>query len=838
MKDLIPLKRPLIALALSALIVGCFSDDKSPSKPPVDNTSGCVDTAGVVSEDIIKNCELAGDKTYRLKGLTFVDSGITLTIGAGAIITGPAEVGVKSALVIKPGAYIKAVGTKDKPIVFTAGTSSPVRGDFGGVIILGKAKSNFPGGRSDIEGLTGMPFGGSDDTDSSGVFEYVRIEYVGYKLTENNEINGLTMGGVGSKTKVSHVQVFEGLDDCFEWFGGAVSADHLVCTGQDDDMFDWDAGWSGSLQFALGVAGTVVNSDANGIEADNLNGTEDAEPRSAPKIGNITLIGNGSTSLNGMRLRRGTAGTISNALVTGFTKGVAVRIDGNASIKQALDGKLAGSGIYAFGNGGNVGIHGAAGLSDSVATVVSALAKVTTWLVSGATSVAVDAKNPRPGSAVTGAVDNPSGLSAAKYIGAFDASGTLWTDGWTKTLGEAPKSSSACIETGNKIALEIKADCTIPADGSYSMQGLTFVKKGTTLTIGAGARITGLLDASKVTALVVEPGAYIKAVGTKDKPIVFTSGTATPLRGDFGGVIILGNAKVNFPGGKTDIEGLTGVPYGGTVDADSSGELRYVRIEYVGYKLTENNELNGHTMGGVGSKTKVSFVQVYEGLDDCFEWFGGNVSASNLVCYGQDDDMFDWDAGWSGNLQFALGVARPITNTDANGIEADNLNGSEDASPRSNPKVANITLIGNGTTSLNGMRLRRGTAATISNAIVTGFVKGAAVRVDGNASIRSVLNDSLNGSGIYVYGNGSRVSVAAAAGLADSAITVAAAKDSIATWFASDTAALGVELAKPKPAAAAAGAVDNATGLVAAKYIGAFDPAVTALWTDGWIKGY
>ena len=161
------------------------------------------------------------------------------------------------------------------------------------MVILGKADINSPNTTADIEGLVGVPFGGSDDEDSCGELEYVRIEYVGYLLGTDNEINGLTMGGVGSRTKVSHIQVFEGLDDCFEWFGGSVSASYLVASGCDDDMFDWDMGWRGSLQFALGVHTSDVNTDANGVEADNLNGNEGNTPRSAPNVANLTLIGNG-----------------------------------------------------------------------------------------------------------------------------------------------------------------------------------------------------------------------------------------------------------------------------------------------------------------------------------------------------------------------------------------------------------------------------------------------------------------------------------------------------------------------------------------------------------------
>jgi hypothetical protein len=393
-----------------------------------------------------------------------------------------------------------------------------------------------------------------------------------------------------------------------------------------------------------------------------------------------------------------------------------------------------------------------------------------------------------------------------------------------------------CVNNDGTLVINITENCELPGDSSFSLSGITYVKSGVTLTIGAGTKIKGRFDRT-ITALVVQPGAKLIAIGTAAKPIVFTAGSATPVRGDFGGVVLLGRADINRATETADIEGLVGVPYGGTDDADSSGVLQYVRIEYAGRLIGTNNELNGLTMGGVGSKTKISYVQVYDGLDDCFEWFGGTVSADHLVGTICDDDMFDWDFGWRGSLQFALGVANgTAASADPNGIEADNGENTEDFMPRSNPKIANLTLIGNGASSLNGIRLRRGTAAQISNVVVTGFKTGAAVRVDGNSSIRLVNNDSLKVSGLYAYNNGSRLNVSAAAGLVDSVATRAAAVAKVGTWFTSDTTSAGLSLTVWKPSAALAGWVTTPSGFATANYIGAFDPAAASLWTAGWIK--
>jgi len=404
-----------------------------------------------------------------------------------------------------------------------------------------------------------------------------------------------------------------------------------------------------------------------------------------------------------------------------------------------------------------------------------------------------------------------------------------------------------CLVAGTKnIKLNITDDCTLGADSTYNLQGLTFVKFGTTLTIREGATIKGKADGS-LTALIVEKGGIINAVGTAAKPIVFTAGTSAPVRSDFGGVVILGRAQLNVPTGSTDIEGLVGVPYGGTDASDSSGVLQYVRIEYAGRLLGTDNELNGLTMGGVGSKTQISYVHMREGLDDCFEWFGGSVSAHHLVATGCDDDMFDYDLGWVGTLQFALGAHVGVTNTDANGIEADGRNGAEESLPRTAPSIANLTLIGTSTgggNSMNGMRLRRGVAGQIYNSIVTGFgkgtVSGAAVRIDGNTSIRLVNNDSLKGHSIVAYNNGSRVNVSPAAGLTDSVATRAAAITKVGTWFHSDTTNLNITVASPKPTSTPTGTtLPSGKGFTPVTYIGAFDPAAATLWTaGGWMRGY
>ncbi len=284
---------------------------------------------GSIGEDTT----LSAKNDYLLQGNVFVEPGVTLTIEPGTKIMG--EKASTATLVVKPGARIDARGTADKPIVFTSQGEKGDRaaGDWGGVILLGKAPVNVPGGKAGVEGITGegTEYGGDDAEDNSGVLEYVRIEFSGILLSENNEVNGLTLAGVGSGTKIDHVLVHHTLDDCFEFFGGTVNAKHLICAQNGDDGFDWDLGYKGKLQFLAVQQDPSVADDTNGFEGDNdADGTDNA-PISEPTIYNVTLCGKNKDvdkQQYGMLLRRATKAHIWNAIVTGFEAGVDLRNNG------------------------------------------------------------------------------------------------------------------------------------------------------------------------------------------------------------------------------------------------------------------------------------------------------------------------------------------------------------------------------------------------------------------------------------------------------------------------------------------------------------------------------
>lgn len=326
------------ALSLTA-VAACGDDDGGTTAADTgatgggaggpEGSAGCaspVEVTGAIAEDTT----WTADSCYLMKGIVFVEPGATLTIEPGTKIMG--EKVSLATLVVKPGAKIHARGTADEPIVFTSQGEPGDRaaGDWGGVILLGKAPINVEGGKANVEGITGegTEYGGDDPEDNSGVLEYVRIEYSGILLSQDNEVNGLTFAGVGSGTKVDHVMVHHTLDDCFEFFGGTVNAKHLICARNGDDGIDWDLGYRGKLQFVVVQQDPSVADDTNGFEGDNDGDGSLNEPRSEPTIYNATLCGKNKDvdkQQYGMLLRKGTRAHIFNTIVTGFEAGVDIR---------------------------------------------------------------------------------------------------------------------------------------------------------------------------------------------------------------------------------------------------------------------------------------------------------------------------------------------------------------------------------------------------------------------------------------------------------------------------------------------------------------------------------
>jgi len=287
---------------------------------------------------------LTSDKVWTLKGYVYVTDGAKLIIQPGTTIV--SDVAEKGALCIERGSQIIAEGTQSKPIVFTSGRPEGQRspGDWGGIVILGRAKTNRSS-EPTIEGGIGRPYGGTNDSDNSGVMRYVRIEYAGIAAMPNSEINALTLGGVGNGTILENIQTIYANDDAFEFFGGTVNGKNLYAYATADDDFDFDFGYTGMI--TNGVAKRdpqfVDSGDAgNGVECDNDGTGSSAQPYTHPKLYNMILVGpNVSTALAnhnlGLRFRRSTQFTMKNSVVWGWMKG-GLSLESNETAQFVKDG--------------------------------------------------------------------------------------------------------------------------------------------------------------------------------------------------------------------------------------------------------------------------------------------------------------------------------------------------------------------------------------------------------------------------------------------------------------------------------------------------------------------
>lgn len=293
------------------------------------------------------------DKEYILEGFIFVNDGQTLTIEAGTVVKfqeGQAE--NSSALIVARGGKIVANGTRDEPIIFTVegddlngSIAKEARGLWGGLIILGNAPINLSDGEATIEGIPiaeprGI-YGGSNENDNSGVLKYVSIRHGGTNIGDGNEINGLTLGGVGSETEIDFVEVISNEDDGVEIFGGTVNLKHMVVSGCDDDAFDYDLGWSGNGQFWLGVQSTFLGD--NLLEASGGEDPVIGLPNSLPNIFNITMVGSGASSnTKSIVFNNYAGGLIANSIFLNKKEGVALEVTDqqNDCYYQWKNGKL------------------------------------------------------------------------------------------------------------------------------------------------------------------------------------------------------------------------------------------------------------------------------------------------------------------------------------------------------------------------------------------------------------------------------------------------------------------------------------------------------------------
>ena len=841
----------------------------------------------VVSGDITTNTTWTKNNTYLLSGFVYVTNGAVLTIEPGTVIKG--DKATKGSLIVTRGAKLVADGTPNEPIVFTSNEASPSYGDWGGIIILGYAPTNqvyngtaglgvIEGGIDAVKGLYGGgdQAGGAIANDNSGVLRYVRIEYPGIAFQPNNEINGLTLGAVGSGTTIDYVQVAYSGDDSFEWFGGTVNGKHLVAYRGLDDDFDTDNGYSGKIQFALSVRDPQVAdvSGSNGWECDNNASGDGTTPKTKATFSNVTIVGPSGASINSnykraAHLRRNDEQAIFNSVAVGAYP-VGLFIDGDSCAVNAQNGKLIVKNSFFHGMTTPLSTNATNGFD--IAGYAAAMNVTTSTNSADAQLVDpfnINLPNPRPapGSPVLQGASFSSDariqdpfFTPVSYAGAFGPTGD-WTCPWAQwvTPGCLPSPTPEQVT----ISTDITTNTTWTADKEYTLQGFIYVTNCATLTIQPGTVIKG--DKGSKGALIVSRCAKLIADGTVDAPIVFTTNDPNPSYGSWGGIILLGKALTNqvyngtaglglIEGGLDAVKGLYGGgdQPGGADPNDNSGILRYVRIEYPGIAFQPNNEINGLTMGAVGAGTTIDHVQVSYSGDDSYEWFGGTVNCKHLIAYRGLDDDFDADNGYSGNVQYALSVRDPQVAdvSGSNGFEIDNNAAGDDTAPKTKPTFSNVTIVGpTGTLNPNYKRaahLRRDNEAGIFNTLLLGSYP-VGIFIDGNGTAENAANGLLEVKNTQVHGPVDLLNTNGASFDIDAWFATAGwgnAQNADANGAAlQDAYNLDYPNALPTGVSPALGAAAFASPRVSGAffdkvdYVGAFGPGgPDADWTCGWAK--
>lgn len=367
------------ALVMCITTTSCSSDDEpgTPEKTDPEVTykgnvaysNGILFNNGTELGNGTQNFHFTGDVTlergtYLLKGWVYVDAGAKLRIPAGTVIKGDKQ--TMAALIVEPGGYVEMKGTKDAPIVMTSAQPAGQRrpGDWGGLIICGKARNNQ--GTQQIEGGPTTIHGGDNDADNSGIYQYIRVEFAGYPFDTDKEINGITFGSVGSGTTVDHLQVSYSNDDSYEWFGGTVDCKYLVAYKGWDDEFDTDNGFSGTVQYGLSIRDPRIadTSQSNGFESDNNASGAEITPFTTATFKNITFIGprtaknsdfsntadyitagsvfpNNGSKLGlfqaAMQIRRSSKLNVENTLAVGYPIGLIVDGEKGNTVKYAKE---------------------------------------------------------------------------------------------------------------------------------------------------------------------------------------------------------------------------------------------------------------------------------------------------------------------------------------------------------------------------------------------------------------------------------------------------------------------------------------------------------------------
>jgi hypothetical protein len=332
----------------------------------------------------------------------------------------------------------------------------------------------------------------------------------------------------------------------------------------------------------------------------------------------------------------------------------------------------------------------------------------------------------------------PAGMENVAYKGAVDPTGTPWYEGWTAYANVVKGENTPAITLGTEVVITdadmLAAGNTVnwTKDNTYVLDGFVFVNDGQTLNIQAGTVVQGNPgEGSEASALVIARGGKIMAEGTATEPIIFTfkgdaGNTAPTVRGQWGGLIVLGKATLNSSPGTTAVEGIptteTRGLYGGTEDTDNSGIITYVSIRHGGTNIGADNEINGLTLGGVGSGTTISYVEILGNKDDGIEWFGGTVSGDHLLSVFCADDGLDYDEGYRGANQFVIVHQDPSDGNADRGGEHDGGTDPETGTPYATPMFFNVTSVGN--TGSRAITFRDNAGGEYHNSIFVNYAKG------------------------------------------------------------------------------------------------------------------
>ena len=847
--------------------------------------NGMVSTLPVPGEkDITTGTTLTLDpsKVYLLKGFVVVRSGAKLIIPAGTIIRAKGDLNASpknyATINVERGGQIEITGTANNPVILTS--ANPIgqreRGDYGGLVLAGRSSHNLLNGTDNnnvqMEGFNNVTFdanlarfGGTDLIDNSGIVRYFRAEFGGEAFELNKEINGITLGAVGSGTEFHHIQVSYSGDDSYEWFGGTLNSHHLIAWKGTDDDFDTDNGYSGISQFGIGVRDSAYydltyslpsgGSVSEGFESDNeATGTANVRPYTNAVFSNFTMIGpvpvgakwsdmNSVTKAafrRGARIRRNSSERILNSIFMGYRN--MVMIDGDSCIHNTnfpaalalvtpsnpVDIK---SKQVSFAN--NLIVNTTNAFNTPNDSTANGLVEVTRAAGSAAKLSAINswvrqagplANNIDPVPFTTGTVlinplsastspnfrpvvstispalggsninDNPTinsfNLIPTSYVGALDKDLTYdWTkEGWTNfdpKNAVYPDPTDTTTLNGMISTLPVPGEknidggttLTLDASKVYLLKGFVVVRNGAKLIIPAGTiiRAKGDLNASpkNYATINVERGGQIEITGTATNPVILTS--ANPIgqreRGDYGGLVLAGRSSHNLLNGtdnnNVQMEGYNNVTFdanlarfGGTDINDNSGIVRYFRAEFGGEAFELNKEINGITLGAVGSGTEFHHIQVSYSGDDSYEWFGGTLNSHHLIAWKGTDDDFDTDNGYSGISQFGIGVrdsayydltySLPSGGSVSEGFESDNeATGTANVRPYTNAVFSNYTMIGpvpvgskwsdmNSVTRAafrRGVRIRRNSSLRIVNSIFMGYRN--MVMIDGDSCVRN-----------------------------------------------------------------------------------------------------